>query len=184
MKESRKSTAVIVPSQMEIIDTLPEDIQLKVYKALFNYELFGTDFDEELLRNPVIQALWIMSKPLINKRIQWAENGRNGGLAKGKNSKSKANQKQTDSKPIANQKQTDSKSKADMDMEKDMDMEMEYPYLSGDIKNISPDRTDKERENKRESESIVEKEDEDDDWDWDWDKIPDPKQIGSGEVNV
>ena len=126
MKKSRKSTAVLVPSQIEIIDTLPEDIQLRVYKALFDYELYGTDFDKELIDNPVIQALWIMSKPLIDKRVQWAENGRNGGIAKGKNSKSIAKRKQTDSKLIANQKQNDSKSIADKD--KDMDMDKEYPY--------------------------------------------------------
>ena len=160
MKKSRKSTAVLVPSQIEIIDTLPEDIQLRVYKALFDYELYGTDFDRELLDNPVIQALWIMSRPLIDKRIQWAENGRNGGIAKGKNSKSIAKRKQTDSKLIANQKQNDSKSIADKD--KDMDMEKEYPYPTDTLLDgASLDKGD----NKEEDENYV---------DIDWDSIPEP----------
>ena len=170
MKDKRKATAVIVPSQMDIIDTLPKDIQLRVYKALFNYELFGTDFDKDLLKNPVIQALWIMSKPLIDKRIQWAENGRNGGLAKGKNSKPKANGKQIDSKSIANQKQNDSKSKADKDMELDMDMEMEYPYPSDNSLNAKSSGSD-DRESGEEGCNI------------DWDKVPDPKSM-TGADNV
>lgn len=165
MKDNRKATAVVVPSQIEIIDTLPKDIQLRVYKALFNYELFDIEFDKDLLKNPVIQALWIMSKPLIDKRVAWAENGRKGGITKGKNSKSKANRKQTDSKPIANQKQIDSKQKADKDMELDMDMEMEYPYPSGGSLNAHSVGTDESKT-------------EDEDWDWDWDKVPDPKPKG------
>lgn len=169
MKKSRKSTAVLVPSQIEIIDTLPEDIQLRVYKALFDYELYGTDFDRELLDNPVVQALWIMSRPLIDKRLQWAENGRNGGIAKGKNSKSIAKRKQTDSKLIANQKQIDSKSIADKDKDMEMDMEMEYPYPSGISLNANSVRMDDEKKDNKEEE---------DDWDWDWSKVPDPKPKG------
>jgi hypothetical protein len=148
MKDNRKATAVVVPSQIEIIDTLPKDIQLRVYKALFNYELFDIEFDKDLLKNPVIQALWIMSKPLIDKRVSWAENGRKGGITKGKNSKSKANRKQTDSKQ-----------KADKDMELDMDMEMEYPYPSGGSPDAHSVGTDGSKT-------------EDDDWDWDWSKVP------------
>lgn len=115
--KKQKRSAVIFPSQLELIQTLPKNQQLEVLYALFDYELYGKEPKASLLnKSKFINAIWITSKPLIDKRVKWAENGRKGGLAKGKNSKSKANRKQTDSKR-----------KADKDMDMDMDMEYTYP---------------------------------------------------------
>lgn len=164
-QDNQKSTASIVPSQLKIIRTLPEELQLKVYDALFDYEFYSKEFDETLLENKVVEALWIMSKPLIDKRIVWAKNGQNGGLARGKNSKSIANKKQTNSKLKANQKQTDTKPIGDMD--KDMDKERKYPYPSGGSLKVPPVGTEIS-----EIDKVCPIQDED--WDWDWDKVPDP----------
>lgn len=266
-----KKYATLLRSQIELIKMFPREMQLDLLWMLIDYELDGVEpvMKPDKDGPSKLQIFWNMSRPLADARTQKSINGRKGGLQKAKNSKAlaKSSKNVADSSKIL---ADSSNTLADMDMEKDMDMEMEYPYLSGDIKNISPDRTDKERENKRESESIVEEigdkikelrkekkltqkelasaigvtqgvihfwetgrnkpstynlillsrvlgrsltndlfkekadlldsfeqdmekikketleqhEDEDDDWDWDWDKIPDPKQIGSGEVNV
>lgn len=122
--KKQKRSAVIFPSQLELIKTLPKNQQLEVLYALFDYELYGNEPKDTLLnKNKFINAIWIMSKPLIEKRVKWAENGRKGGVAKGKNSKSIANKKQTDSKAIG-------------DKDKDMDMDMEYPYPSSNEESL------------------------------------------------
>lgn len=125
--ESQKTSATILPSQWEIIKTLPKSQQLEVISALFEYELYGIEPKSSIFeKNKMLKTFWLMSKPLIDKRIRRAENGRKGGLANGGKSKPKANQKQNESK----KKQSKSKREADKDKDKDMDMDKEYPYPS------------------------------------------------------
>jgi hypothetical protein len=149
--ESQKTSATILPSQWEIIKTLPKSQQLEVISALFEYELYGIEPKSSIFeKNKMLKTFWMMSKPLIDKRIRRAENGRKGGLANGGKSKPKANQKQNESK----KKQSKSKREADKDKDKDMDMDKEYPYPSRisldaypvgtDIKDDYIDREDEE----------------------------------------
>jgi hypothetical protein len=149
--ESQKTSATILPSQWEIIKTLPKSQQLEVISALFEYELYGIEPKSSIFeKNKMLKTFWLMSKPLIDKRIRRAENGRKGGLANGGKSKPKANQKQNESK----KKQSKSKREADKDKDKDMDMDKEYPYPSRisldaypvgtDIKDDYIDREDEE----------------------------------------
>jgi hypothetical protein len=89
--------------------------------------LYGIEPNSSIFeKNKMLKTFWLMSKPLIDKRIRRAENGRKGGLANGDKSKPKANQKQNESK----KKQSKSKREADKDKDKDMDMDKEYPYPS------------------------------------------------------
>ena len=149
--ESQKTSATILPSQWEIIKTLPKSQQLEVISALFEYELYGIEPKSSIFeKNKMLKTFWLMSKPLIDKRVRRAENGRKGGLANGGKSKPKANQKQNESK----KKQSKSKREADKDKDKDMDMDKEYPYPSRisldaypvgtDIKDDYIDREDEE----------------------------------------
>lgn len=147
--ESQKTSATILPSQWEIIKTLPKSQQLEVISALFEYELYGIEPKSSIFeKNKMLKTFWLMSKPLIDKRVRRAENGRKGGLANGGKSKPKANQKQNESK----KKQSKSKREADKDKDKDMDKEYPYPsrisldaYPVGtDIKDDYIDREDEE----------------------------------------
>lgn len=149
--ESQKTSATILPSQWEIIKTLPKSQQLEVISALFEYELYGIEPKSSIFeKNKMLKTFWLMSKPLIDKRVRRAENGRKGGFAKAEAGK----KKQTSSKAVAKRKQTSSKREADKDKDKDMDMDKEYPYPSRisldaypvgtDIKDDYIDREDEE----------------------------------------
>ncbi len=149
--ESQKTSATILPSQWEIIKTLPKSQQLEVISALFEYELYGIEPNSSIFeKNKMLKTFWLMSKPLIDKRVRRAENGRKGGFAKANSSKRVANS----SKVVAKWKQTSSKRVADKDKDKDMDMDKEYPYPSRisldaypvgtDIKDDYIDREDEE----------------------------------------
>lgn len=158
--ESQKTSATILPSQWEIIKTLPKTQQLEVISALFEYELYGIEPKSSIFeKNKMLKAFWMMSKPLIDKRIRRAENGRKGGLANGGKSKPKANQKQTESK------KKQSKSKREADKDKDKDMDKEYPYPSRISLDAYPVGTDKYKENIEESEDEWET-DENGNWIW------------------
>lgn len=141
--ESQKTSATILPSQWEIIKTLPKSQQLEVISALFEYELYGIEPKSSIFeKNKILKTFWMMSKPLIDKRVRRAENGRKGGLANGNGNKPKANRKQNESK----KKQSKSKPKADKEKDKDMDMDKEYPYPSGISLDANSVGTDKEIE--------------------------------------
>lgn len=128
----QKSSATILASQMELIETFPKNQQLSILKALINYELKGIEPDPSIFkRNKSLETFWLMSVPLIDKRVKRAENGRNGGLAKGENSKRKAK----NSKPIAK----NSKPIADKDKDKEKDMDKDYPSPSGETLGTSPE---------------------------------------------
>ncbi len=139
----QKSSATILPSQWEIIKSLPKNQQLPVITALIEYELYGIEPKlGNLKENSVLSVFWQMSKPLIEKRVRRAENGRTGGFAKAENSKRVANS----SKRVANsgkKKQT----LADKDKEKDKDMDKEYPYPTDTLLNgASLDKGDNKKE--------------------------------------
>ena len=168
-----KTSATILPSQWEIIKTLPKSQQLEVISALFEYELYGIEPESSIFeKNKMLKTFWMMSKPLIDKRIRRAENGRKGGLANGGKSKPKANRKQNGSK----KKQSESKRVADKEKDKDMDMDKEYPYPSDNPHPPYADIVGTDNNNSYEDDY-----DGEDDWDWDWSKVPDPKDMKRSE---
>lgn len=157
--EVKKESAVVFVSQLELIKTLPKNQQLDFLYALFDYEMYGIEPKPSLFsKNKILEAIWLMSKPLIDKRIKWVENGRKNGLKGGapvgnqNAKKSKNNQETTKKQPTNNQKT--SKNKLYKDKDKDMDMDKEYPYPSRisldaypvgtDIKDDYIDREDEE----------------------------------------
>lgn len=167
-----KTSATILPSQWEIIKTLPKSQQLEVISALFEYELYGIEPESSIFeKNKMLKTFWMMSKPLIDKRIRRAENGRKGGLANGGKSKPKANRKQNGSK----KKQSESKRVADKEKDKDMDMDKEYPYPSD---NPHPPYADIVG---TDSNYYNDDYDDEEEWDWDWSKVPDPKDMKRSE---
>lgn len=170
-----KTSATILLSQWEIIKTLPKSQQLEVISALLEYELYGIEPKSSIFeKNKMLKTFWMMSKPLIDKRIRRAENGRKGGLANGGKSKPKANRKQNESK----NKQSKSKREADKEKDKDMDMDKEYPYPSD---NPHPPYADIVGTDIEDSNSYDDDYDDEEEWDWDWSKVPDPKDMKRSE---
>ena len=170
-----KTSATILPSQWEIIKTLPKSQQLEVISALLEYELYGIEPKSSIFeKNKMLKTFWMMSKPLIDKRIRRAENGRKGGFAKAEAGK----KKQTSSKTVAKRKQTSSKRVADKEKDKDMDMDKEYPYPSD---NPHPPYADIVGTDIEDSNSYDDDYDDEEEWDWDWSKVPDPKDMKRSE---
>ena len=133
-----------------MIKTLTKNQQIEVIYALFDYEMYGIEPKSPLFqKNGVVKAIWIMSKPLIDKRLQWVENGRKGGRPK------------SSRKP--NQNQTKSKAKADR---------IGYGYGIGE-EYTYPNPSDTIQEEVSEDIDMLEKEDENY-VDIDWGSIPEP----------
>lgn len=125
-KEIKKTSATIFESQLDVIKTLPKSQQLEVIYALFDYEMYGIEPKSTLFsKNKIIQTFWIMTKPLIDKRLKWVENGRKGG-------RPKKNENQTETKRKPNHNQTKTKRKADKEKDMELDKEMEYPSPNGE----------------------------------------------------
>jgi hypothetical protein len=125
-KEIKKTSATIFESQLDVIKTLPKSQQLEVIYALFDYEMYGIEPKSALFsKNKIIQTFWIMTKPLIDKRLKWVENGRKGG-------RPKKNENQTETKSKPNHNQTKTKRKADKEKDMELDKEMEYPSPNGE----------------------------------------------------
>lgn len=160
-KVLQKNSATIFQSQLDLIKTLTKNQQIEVIYALFDYEMYGIEPKSPLFqKNGVVKAIWIMSKPLIDKRLQWVENGRKGGRPK---SSRKPNQNQMKTKPKPNQNQTKSKAKADR---------IGYGYGIGE-EYTYPNPSDTIQEEVSEDIDMLEKEDENY-VDIDWDSIPEP----------
>lgn len=84
---------------------LPDKERLAYYDALFAYGIY----EEEPQLDGIAAAMFILTKPNIDKSIMKANAGQKGGSVTDAESKPEANGKQTESKPEANGKQTESK---------------------------------------------------------------------------
>lgn len=125
----RKNSATIYSTQWEIIKTLPKNQRLVVLEMLIDYEMSGIEPDETFFcKFKSLEVFWLMSKPLIDKRVTRFENGKKGGRPKGSQ---KPNQNQTETKPKPKRNQTKTKPKADKD--KDIDLDIDKEDISKDI---------------------------------------------------
>ncbi len=96
---------VLYRSFYDAIKLLPDDTQLEIFRAIFEFGLDG--IEPELSKSAL--PFWLLIKPNLQaNRIKW-ESG------------SKAKRKQSGSKTEAKQKQTRSKAQANVDVDVDVD---------------------------------------------------------------
>ena len=117
----RKSSATIYQTQWEIIKNMPKNQKLAVLEMLIEYEMLGLEPNEAFFRKfKNLEVFWLMSKPLIDKRVTRFENGKKGGRPRGSK---KPNENLTETKPKPKRNQTITKPKADKDIDLDIDEE-------------------------------------------------------------
>jgi len=98
---------VLYRSFYDAIKLLPNDIQLEIFRAIFEFGLDG--IEPELSKSAL--PFWLLIKPNLQaNRTKW-ESG------------SKAKRKQSGSKTEAKQKQTRSKAQANVDVDVDVDVD-------------------------------------------------------------
>ena len=114
-------------TQCDALRTLPPDQFKSVVTALWDYEMDGT----EPQGDPVVMAMFLMAKPLIDRRNQHYENGKKGGRPK------KENQTETEENlPITEQNLAITESEPNQTVKdkgkrikvKDNIYSMSYPY--------------------------------------------------------
>jgi hypothetical protein len=100
-----RDSMVLYRSFYDAIKLLPDDTQLEIFRAIFEFGLDG--IEPELSKSAL--PFWLLIKPNLQaNRIKW-ESG------------SKAKRKQSGSKTEAKQKQTRSKAQANVDVDVDVD---------------------------------------------------------------
>jgi len=95
-----RESVLFYRSFAEAIECLPESEQLKAYKALINYGLYGTEPELE----GSTATVFILSRAQIDANNRRYENGKKGG-------RPNANQTETKAKPNRNQTETKPKAK-------------------------------------------------------------------------
>ena len=97
-----RDSALIYRSQAEAMRNLPPDQFKNAMLAVLDYSMDGIEPDNT---DPVVYAVWMMSKPLIDKRNKNYLNG-------AKRSEHEPNQKRTRTEPEANCNRTASELEA------------------------------------------------------------------------
>lgn len=164
-KYHKDSASIYRSSYYQILKIKSEKKQLRFLKAIFEYEFDGTEIPEDLLKDGMIELIWMSIQPLIDNRVKNYRNGCKGGAPSGnKNAikQPKNNPKSTHKQPKNNRKQPKDKEK---DKENDND---NVNYHSPTESALGGDSLSNE---------VVEEQE--DDWDWDWSKVPDPKDEGN-----
>ena len=104
-----RDSIILYRSLREATKQLDLETRAKVYDAVMDYAFDGVEPEE----TGVIQAMFLMMKPIIDANNQRYENGCKGGRPK--------NQNKTEIKP--NQNQTETKVEPNKDKDKDVDKE-------------------------------------------------------------
>ena len=99
----RREALLFYKSFEEAIGLLPDQDQLKAYRAIIRYGLYG----EEPQLDGVSGAVFLLAKPQIDANNRRYENGKQGGRPK----KADCNQDETKEKPKDNQEATESEAK-------------------------------------------------------------------------
>ena len=102
-----RDSVLIYRSFVDAIALLPEDEQLKAYKAIVEYGIY----DKEPELDGVAGAVFMLAKPQIDANNRRYENGKRGGRSKKAEAKPNGNQTETKDKPNTNQAETESKPK-------------------------------------------------------------------------
>ena len=112
-----RDSIVIYRSLREATKQLDLETRAKVYDAVMDYAFDGTEPDE----TGVVQAMFLMIKPIIDLNNQRYENGRKGGRPK--------NQTETKTKPKNNQNET--KPKPNVNVNDNVNVNINNtPYIS------------------------------------------------------
>jgi len=102
----------------EAISMLSDDEQLRAYRAIIKYGLYG----EEPELEGVAGAVFLLAKPQIDANNRRYENGKRGGRPKKTDGEADDNQSKTEIKPNENQNKTERKPK-EKEKEKEKDKE-------------------------------------------------------------
>lgn len=100
-----RDSVLFYRSFVEAIDMLPEDEQLKAYRAIARYGLDGTEPEPEI--DSVYMAVFLLAKPQIDANNRRYENGKRGGRPKATDKEAGNNQAETKTKPKQNQAETE-----------------------------------------------------------------------------
>jgi hypothetical protein len=126
-----RDSMVLYRSFYDAIKLLPDDIQLEIFKAIFEFGLDG--IEPELSKSAL--PFWLLIKPNLQaNRTKWES----GSKAKNKQSGSKteANTKQNTSKTEAKTKQEASETEANVDVDVDVDVDKEVDVVENLVKKI------------------------------------------------
>lgn len=111
-----RDSVLFYRSFVDAIDILPEEEQLKAYRAIARYGLDGIEPELESLYG----AVFLLAKPQIDANNRRYENGCKGGAPKGNQNATKSNQ-DTTKKQAKNNQATTKKQAKEKDKEKDKD---------------------------------------------------------------
>ena len=111
-----RNSFVFYKSFRECIDELPDDIQLKVYRALSDYALYGKEDSED----PFVKSIMMLIKPQIDANNKRYEGGKKGAAAGAKGGRPKKDDAtKTPKKPHQNPSITPN---VDVDVDVDVDI--------------------------------------------------------------
>jgi hypothetical protein len=136
---------IFYKSFRECIDGLSDDIQLKFYRALTDYALYGKEDVEDIF----VKSLMMLIKPQIdanNKRYEGGKKGAEHGKKGGRPPKEETNPKETPKKPQRNpsitpNKPLDNPTKTPKDKDKDKDnVNVNVDNSSTDVELMSPSK--------------------------------------------
>ena len=103
-------------SYYESVKDLDATIRAEFYDAIFQYALYDIEAD---IKNPIVKALFILTKPNLDKSKEKAKAGQKGGKQQANSKQESENDKQTVSKAEANSKQTVSDKEKEKEKEKE-----------------------------------------------------------------
>lgn len=113
-----RDSIILYRSLREATKQLDLETRAKVYDAVMDYAFDGTESTE----TGVVQAMFLMMKPIIDVNNQRFENGKKGGAPKGnQNAKKQPENNQETTKKQPNNNQTITKAEPNKDKDKDVD---------------------------------------------------------------
>ena len=125
---------IFYKSFRECIDNLSDDIQLKFYRALTDYALYGKEDVEDIF----VKSLMMLIKPQIdanNKRYEGGKKGAEHGKKGGRPPKEETNPKETPNKPLDNPTETPKEKEKDKD-----NVNVNVDNSSTDVELMSPSK--------------------------------------------